>query len=37
MEKQHRLILPEILFKNLEKVGCPRLGTEPALKMLKLC
>ena len=33
MEKQHRLIL----FKNLEKVVCPRLGTEPALKMLKLC
>ena len=36
MEKQHRLILSEILFKNLAKVICLCLDTEPALKMLKL-
>ena len=36
LEKQHGLILSDILLKNLAKVTRPRLGTEPAVKMLKL-
>ena len=36
MEKRHGIILSTILLKNLAKVTSPRLGKEPALKMLKL-
>ena len=36
MEKRHGIILSNILLKNLAKVTSPRLGKEPALKMLKL-
>ena len=36
MEKRRWIILSNILLKNLAKVRSPRLGKEPALKMLKL-
>ena len=36
MEKPHGVILSNILLKNLVNVTSPRLGKEPALKMLKL-
>ena len=36
MEKRHGTMLSNILLKNLAKVTSPRLGKEPALKMLKL-
>ena len=36
MEERHAIILSNILLKNLAKVTSPRLGKEPALKMLKL-
>ena len=36
MEKRHAIILSNVLLKNLAKVTSPRLGKEPALKMLKL-
>ena len=36
MEKRHGVILSNILLKDLAKVTSPRLGKEPALKMLKL-
>ena len=36
MEKRHGVTLSNILFKDLGKVTSPRLGKEPALKVLKL-
>ena len=36
IEKPHGVILSNILLKNLVNVTSPRLGREPALKMLKL-
>ena len=36
MEKPHWVIPSNILLKNLVNVTSPRLGKEPALKMLKL-
>ena len=36
MEKRYGVILSNILSKNLAKVTGPRLGKEPALKVLKL-
>ena len=36
MEKRHWVILSNILLKNLAKVASPRLGKEPAVKVLKL-
>ena len=36
MEKRHGVILSNILSKNLAKVTSPRLGKEPAHKMIKL-
>ena len=36
MEKRHWVILSNILSKNLAKVASPRLGKEPAVKVLKL-